>query len=125
MERWTRCLGTHTHTLLPLLSQAAKYPLKAGRTPEYVAFLKKLLCPDVASRYTAAQALKDPWLMCDDWTAEMAQEAVASFQGELPAVVPGYYASRYAWLAKVDELTGVEEGTPPEPDSSDDEEAAM
>ena len=30
-----------------------------------------------------------------------------------------------ALLAKVDELTGVEEGTPPEPASSDDEEAAM
>ena len=74
----------------------------------------------MATRYTAAQALEDPWLACDGWTTEMAKEAVASYQSESPAPVPGDYASQHAWLAKVDELTGVEEGIPDE-----EEEAAM
>jgi serine/threonine protein kinase len=119
-------LHLHSHDnvvmLSALLGQAAKYQLKAGRTVEYVAFLKKLICPDVAARYTAAQALEDPWLTCDGWTTEMAKEAVTSLQSERPAPVPGNYTSWEAWLAKVDELTGAEEGTPP---SDDEEEAAM
>ena len=34
--------------------QAANYPLKPDRTPEYVEFLSRLICPDVNRRYTAA-----------------------------------------------------------------------
>lgn len=33
-----------------------------GRSDGYQAFLKRLLCPDVERRYTALDALRDPWL---------------------------------------------------------------
>ena len=39
--------------------QDAKYVLKPDRSPEYVAFLARLLQPDVGHRYTAAEALMD------------------------------------------------------------------
>ena len=49
--------------------EAAEYTLRPGRSPEYVAFMRRLLCVDVAERYTAAQALQDPWILGEGWTA--------------------------------------------------------
>ena len=37
---------------------------------EYAAFLGRLLQPDLSNRYTAAEALMDPWILGTDWTPE-------------------------------------------------------
>ena len=34
-----------------------------GCLQEYVAFLARLLQPDLSRRYTAAEALQDPWIL--------------------------------------------------------------
>lgn len=79
--------------------QDEKYELKPERSPEYVAFLKRLLCPDVATRYSAAEALMDPWIMGDDWSVEEVQAKVAALDSSSVVVPTGYAQSE--WVEQV------------------------
>jgi serine/threonine protein kinase len=83
----------------------AKYPLKGTESPEFVEFMSRLLSVDVERRYTAVEALSDPWVLGRDWTAEHVAEQVAALDTSA-ATVPGDFTSREAWLAKVEELAG-------------------
>ena len=73
--------------------QNARYVLKPGRSPEYRQFLSRLLCPDVSTRYTAAEALKDPWILMgpDPWTAEHVDGLLAAMTQERIDRVPAGY----------------------------------
>ena len=54
-----------------------------------------------ASKYT--EALKHPWILGADWTAERVDEMVSAMD-TTTAVIPGNYATPAAWKAKVEEL---------------------
>ena len=56
-----------------------EHTLKAGRSPEYTAFLKRLMCVDPKTRYCAKEALKDEWIMAGSrpWTAADVDSIVA------------------------------------------------
>ena len=105
-------------------NQAAEYTLKPGHTPEFVAFLERLLSPDIGRRYSAEEALADPWLCSPPLDATtwgyLLRRELESYSTLQPPAVPGNYIGRDAWLAQVAVLTGhaPDEGTPP----SDDEE---
>ena len=60
--------------------QEAKYVVKPQRSPQYVAFLGRLLQPDLARRYTAAEALLDPWILMgpDAWSEDHVRGVVDS-----------------------------------------------
>lgn len=94
--------------------QAARYALKPGRSPEYVAFLERLLCVDVDRRYTAIEALSDPWMLADEyWSAEQVAATQQAAADAAPAVIPGNYDNDEAWMAQVDRLTaGLTSGGP-------------
>ena len=96
----------------------SKWQLKPGRAPAYLAFLKKLLCVDTASRYTAAAALKDPWVMGDDWTEAMIDTMLGEMDGAGIAGVPSAY-SEANWIAHVAAMAQEEDGpgaAEPEPE---------
>ena len=65
----------------------AYYKLKPGRSPEYVAFLARLLCPDVDARYDAPGALMDPWILAGE------ADGGAAIQAELDAMDPSAIAA--------------------------------
>ena len=87
--------------------QEAKYVLKDGRSPEYRQFLSRLLCPDVAMRYTAVDALKDPWILMgpDPWTAEHVDGLLAAMtQERIDRIPAGYTAEQWCdalWLVYI------------------------
>lgn len=86
---------------------AARYTLKPERSPEYVAFMERLLCVDVGRRYTAMEALSDPWMLADDeWSADQATAVQQAMLVQSKAVIPGNYHSEESWMAQVAEMTG-------------------
>ena len=100
--------------------QDAKYVLKPERSPEYVAFLKRLLCPDVATRYTAAEALTDPWILGEDWTPEMVQATVAAMDSSSVVVPTGYAQSE--WVEQVKQVMTAKGDGEDEPETWMDED---
>ena len=96
----------------------AQYPLKGTESPEFVAFLQRLLNPDENTRCTAAEALADPWVLGTDWTADLVAEKLAALDTS-SATVPGNYRTRQEWLAQVAILTGVSEGGGEDDDEED------
>ena len=90
--------------MMKLLSEA-RYELSEGHSRKFVAFLSRLLTPDVAARYTAAEALVDPWMLDSEWTVKDVKNQLAAME-QKPAAIPGDYTSKKAWLAKVEELCG-------------------
>lgn len=64
-----RKVATRDDTATMEAIKAARYRLKPGRSEAYSSFLAKLLCVEPSARYTAAQALRDPWILGEDWTA--------------------------------------------------------
>jgi serine/threonine protein kinase len=100
--------------------QAANYVLKAERSPEYVEFIKRLLCPDVASRYTAAQALMDPWILAGEDPA--ISQAKLDAMDTSSVVVPTGYAQA-DWMAQVKKVMDAKgDGGADEPEMQDDDE---
>ena len=100
--------------------QAANYILKPERSPEYVEFLKRLLCPDVASRYTAAQALMDPWILAGEDPA--ISQAKLDAMDTSSVVVPTGYAQA-DWMAQVKKVMDAKgDGGADEPEMQDDDE---
>ena len=100
--------------------QAANYILKPERSPEYVEFLKRLLCPDVASRYTAAQALMDPWILAGEDPA--INQAKLDAMDTSSVVVPTGYAQA-DWMAQVKKVMDAKgDGGADEPEMQDDDE---
>jgi len=100
--------------------QAANYILKPERSPEYVEFLKRLLCPDVASRYTAAQALMDPWILAGEDPA--INQAKLAAMDTSSVVVPTGYAQA-DWMAQVKKVMDAKgDGGADEPEMQDDDE---
>ena len=69
--------------------QDAKYVLKPDRSPEYVAFLARLLQPDVGHRYTAAEALMDPWILAGDCKPKCARLPAPAPNSSLVSVLAG------------------------------------
>ena len=97
----------------------AEYTLKPGRSPEFVAFLARLLHPDPTTRYSAAEALQDPFMLSAEFTAEGVAATLAAMDTS-GAPVPGNYVSKDAWLAQVAVLTGAAgEGGEGEDDEED------
>jgi serine/threonine protein kinase len=103
--------------------QAASYPLKPERSAEYRSFLSRLLCVDVARRYTAAEALKDPWILGDDWSPDSVA-AVLSEMNTTTVVVPTGFEPE-AWLARVRRVMSGEEGKEEGEDAAGSEEEPM
>ena len=79
--------------------QNAEYKLKEGRSPEYVAFLARLLCPNVSERYTAEQALMDPWIVTAAEPASLNQELLDAMDTSSLQVPTEY--TQDAWMQKV------------------------
>jgi len=61
---------THRDTACMRAICSANYKLKPGYSTEFHTFLGRLLHVDPATRYTAAQALHDPWILGTDWTLQ-------------------------------------------------------
>ena len=104
--------------------QKANYTLKDGRSPEYVEFLSRLLCPNVAERYTAAEALMDPWIVTAAEPAAHNQALLDEMDGST-LVVPTEY-TQDAWMEKVKGVMSAksgEAGDEPEMQSEEDEDA--
>jgi len=104
----------------PEQAEAAKYTLSGGRSEQFVEFLGKLLSPDVGKRYSAAEALGDPWLVCGDettWRYLISRELESYKGGDDRLRKPGNYLARSDWEAQVKKLTGeAAEGVPPPDD---------
>ena len=105
------------------VDQAANYTLSSDRTPEFVGFLERLLSPNVETRYSAKQALKDPWLasVADQaiWDYLLERE-LKSYEHSTNPVQPANYTDFAAWREQVQRLIGeepVEEGDPDEEDN--------
>ena len=107
------------------VDQAAEYKLQQGRTPEFERFLARLLSPNVETRYSAEQALKDPWLASAAGLSDIDQATWAcllerelkSHEHSTEKVQPTNYADFAAWQEQVRKLIGeekVEEGDPDE-----------
>jgi serine/threonine protein kinase len=115
--------GARTEILKEDLVKGSYRQLKPDRSPEYMAFLKRLLCPDVATRYTAAEALMDPWILGDDWTVEAVQAKVAAMDSS-SVVVPSGYAQA-DWVEQVKRVIArkYDSADGPEINSEDEEDA--
>ena len=107
--------------------QEAKYVLKADRTDLYRNFLARLLCPDVATRYTAAEALADPWILgfaaqTDGpvWTEEHVQGLVAAMDSSSVVVPTGYAQSE--WVEQVKKIIAAKGDGKDEPEMQDEDE---
>ena len=98
---------TMGHLALMRNLMTARYRLSPGRSPAYAAFLERLLCVDAGRRYTAIEALSDPWMLADDeWSAGQAVAAQQAMLVQSPAAIPGNYETEEAWMAQVAEMTG-------------------
>eukprot|EP01052_Picozoa_sp_SAG31_P029346 SAG31_NODE_2910_length_4916_cov_3.526545_2_plen_112_part_00 len=86
-----------------LISNACRYELKGNETPEFASFLAHLMDPDAEKRYSARQALSDPWVLGTDWTTEQASSLLNAMDTS-GADIPGDYTSRAAWLTQVEAL---------------------
>jgi serine/threonine protein kinase len=100
--------------------QNAKYVLKPERTPEYVAFLKRLLCPDASARYTAAEALMDEWILAGE--EPMVNQRLLDEMDTESVVVPAGYAPD-EWTAQVRGIISSKNGDRPEVQGDDAESA--
>eukprot|EP01043_Picozoa_sp_COSAG02_P006585 COSAG02_NODE_188_length_30307_cov_341.858746_24_plen_385_part_00 len=113
--------GQHraTRQNLHLMQQLkrAQYQLKGDYSPEFIEFLSRLLIVDVNARYTAAEALVDPWMLDRTWTKKKVLSKIDAMDTR-SAPIPGDYTSRQEWVAKVEELCGA-------PTSSEDEDAGF
>ena len=54
----------------------------------YKAFLEKLMSVGTAERYTAADALKDPWILGDDWDVAKVDAMLAAMDDSSVRSVP-------------------------------------
>ena len=108
--------------------QAADYELTAGRSPEFVNFLARLLSPNVDTRYSAEQALKDPWMASVDGLSDkdqatwscLLERGLKSYDRSAETVQPTNYVDFAAWQEQVRKVIGeeeIEEGTPDEDDA--------
>lgn len=109
--------ATQQNLRMMRLLKDAEYKLRPGYSPEFIAFLSRLLTPDASARYTAAEALLDPWMLDRDWTVTAVKRQIASMDTR-SAPIPGDYTSQRAWVAKVEELCGTAASS--EDDSEDD-----
>jgi serine/threonine protein kinase len=103
----------------PDKAAAAEFSLRAGRSEGFVELLERLLSPDVGNRYSAAEALEHPWLVCEATRGHLSsRELEACKGGDERLRKPGNYLSRSDWEAQVKKLTG----DPDEGESDDDPE---
>ena len=100
--------------------QNAKYVLKDERTPEYREFLKRLLCPDVSARYTAAEALMDPWILAGE-DPTINQRLLDEMDTESVVVPEGYAPAE--WMAQVRGIIVSKNGGIREEQGDDDDDA--
>jgi serine/threonine protein kinase len=111
--------GQHraTRQNLRLMKQLmhAQYDLKRDYSPEFVDFLSRLLTTDVNARYTAAEALVDPWMLDRTWTKKKVLGKIHAMDTR-SAPIPGDYTSRREWVAKVEELCGASTSSEDEDD---------
>jgi hypothetical protein len=101
--------------------QVAKYRLNPERSPGYRLFMKRLLCPDVFRRYTAAEALVDPWILGNDWTEDQMRAKVDAMDTSSVVVPTGY--AQADWMAQVKKVMDAKgDGGADEPEMQDDDE---
>ena len=81
---------TDTRIMNAILS--ATHRLRPERSPEYKAFMTNLLCVDPAARYTAVQALHDPWILGADWSVEHVDGLAAALDSEPTMAPPSDYS---------------------------------
>ena len=101
--------------------QKAQYELNPERSPEYVAFLKRLLCPDAATRCIATEALMDPWILMGGgvtaaWTVDEVVAKVDAMDSSSMVVPTGYAQSE--WVEQLKRVMTAKG------DAEDDEEEA-
>ena len=77
----------------------ANYQLNSERSSEYAAFLRRLLCFEPAQRYTAAEALKDPWVLGTDWTTAYAEGISEAMDSSPVTFYPDVDAGSMWWDA--------------------------
>ena len=110
------------------LIQKSEWRLKPGKPASYQSFLGKLMCVTTADRYTAEAALKDPWILGDDWTEAHVDSLLAALDDSGIRAVPSSYTEA-EWLRSVaaiaQESEGDGSGAEPEPEAEDDEEAGF
>ena len=77
---------TRTDTACMRAICSANYKLKSGSSAEIHTFLARLLNVDPATRYTAAQALHDPWILGTDWSTQHVDELLIKLDRERAAM---------------------------------------
>ena len=102
--------------------KGAKYRLDRQRSAEYRAFLAKLLCVDPATRYTAVEALHDPWIRGTDWSTQHVDELVTALHNERATLVTPLEYSEAEWLEKMAKIVGHDDNLH---DGTDAEENAL
>ena len=106
--------------------QKANYTLKDARSPEYRAFLARLLCPNVAHRYTAEEALMDPWIVTAEEPASLNKELLDAMDTS-SLVVPTEYTTEQ-WMDRIKVVMSMKGGaaaTEPEMGEEDEDEDAF
>ena len=89
--------------------------LKRAYSPEFSAFLKRMLQVNVADRCTAEEALLDPWMLSDELTADSIATILANTESMAGVVAkPNDYATQEAWSRQLEILL---------PDDSDSEDS--
>jgi serine/threonine protein kinase len=105
--------------------QKANYTLKTERSSEYRAFLARLLCPNIADRYTAEEALMDPWIVTAEEPASLNRKLLDAMDTS-QLVVPTEYTQEQ-WMGKVKAVMSMKGAAAPEPemDGEDTDEDAF
>lgn len=85
------------------------------------------MCVNPTERYTAEAALKDPWILGDDWTEAHVDSLLAELDDSTVSVVPASYTEE-EWLRAAAAIAqDADDGSPtpelePEPQQADEED---
>lgn len=80
------------------------------------------MCVSTVDRYTAEAALKDPFILGDDWTEAHVDSLLAELDDSSVGAVPSAYTEA-EWLKAVAAIAqDADDGVQPEPEAADEED---
>ena len=80
------------------------------------------MCVSIDDRYTAEAALKDPFILGDDWTEDHVDSLLAELDDSRVGAVPSAYTEQ-EWLQAVAAIAqDADDGVEPEPEVAEEED---